>query len=437
MLLLEPNFYYKEILKIYKNSFLAEDIYQVIVGIDCDYFSSDNLEELKNFFEISKKEMPKHFPKFAGIFGVMGYEMVYEFENLGTAKKPLYEFPKLHYANAKNYLHYDKISKIYSFYGDGEIYEKLKNLKETKTEKKECFYETITNLNEEKEHFYNAVKEAKNYIKNGDIFQVVLGEILELKTNLNSLEFYEQLKINNPSPYMFHFPTKFGDVVGSSPELIMQIKDDEIFVAPIAGTRKRGVDANEDEVLKKELLSDEKELCEHRMLIDLARNDVSKYSLAGSVRVSKPMSVVFYESVIHIISEVYGKKDPKFSAFDTIQTVFPAGTLSGAPKIRAMQIINELETSSRGVYGGGLGFWHFNGDVQMAILIRSAMFVPNSDSILADSTDSNLSENLVYIGAGAGIVKDSIKENEYLEICNKRNSCVKVIDELCKKMDKI
>ncbi|NLK66871.1 MAG: anthranilate synthase component I family protein [Campylobacteraceae bacterium] len=436
MLLLEPNFYYKEILKTYKNSFLAEDIYQVIIGIDCDYFSSDSLGELELFFEQSKKEMPKHFPKFAGIFGVMSYEMVYEFENIGEPKPAPYKFPKLHYANAKNYLHYDKISKIYSFYGDAEIYERLKALKEVKAEKEDnLFYEVVTNLDEEKEHFLNIIKKAKEYIQNGEAFQIVLAETLEIKTNLNSLDFYEQLKINNPSPYMFHFPTEFGDVVGSSPELVMQIRDSEIFVAPIGGTRKRGKDANEDEALKKELLADEKELCEHRMLIDLARNDVSKYSLAGSVRVSRPFSVVFYESVMHIISEVYGKKDPKFSAFDTVKTIFPAGTLSGAPKIRVMQIINELERKSRGVYGGGLGFWHFNGDVQMAILIRSAMFVPNlangKDANSTESASSNLDENLVYIGAGAGIVYDSVSETEYLEICNKRNSCFKVIKELC------
>ncbi|MSN96839.1 anthranilate synthase component I family protein [Campylobacter sp. FMV-PI01] len=420
MLFLDPIFYYRSILQDFPNSYLAEDNYQTIIGIDCNYFSGENLNQVQVFFNNCKQSTPKNFPNFAGIFGVMGYEIVYKFERLASPKKALYDFPNLYYANAKNYLHYDKISKIYSFYGDDKIYKNLKELKFNEQEKKEnYFYKISTNLDNERKDFINSIKKAKEYIKSGDIFQVVLAKILEVKTNLNSLDFYERLKINNPSPYMFHFPTKFGDVVGSSPELVASIKDNEIFVAPIAGTRKRGIDANEDERLKNELLSDEKELSEHRMLIDLARNDVGKFSLPGLVRVENPLNVVFYERVMHIISEVYGKKDPKFSTFDTIKTIFPAGTLSGAPKIRAMQIINELETSSRGVYGGGLGFWHFNGDMQMAILIRSAIFC------------KNLKEFSVFIGAGAGIVYDSNEESEYNEILNKRDSCLKVIKELC------
>lgn len=284
-------------------------------------------------FEILKAKIDTNLPNFAGIFGVMSYECVYTFENLGEPKKELYKFPNFYFANAKNYLHYDKISKIYSFYGNNfEIYENLKDLKPKTQNKKEFFYKDITNSNREKSHFLKIVEKAKEYIKNGDIFQVVLSEILQIQTNLNSLDFYDRLKTNNPSPYMYHFPTKYGDVVGSSPELVMSIKDGEIFVAPIAGTRKRGIDANEDERLKTELLNDEKELAEHKMLIDLARNDISKFSQPFSIRVKNPLSIVFYESVMHIISEVYGKKLRGVSGFEVIKTVFPAGTLSGTPK---------------------------------------------------------------------------------------------------------
>lgn len=429
MLLEKPLFYYKNILKNYPNSYLAEDEKQVIIGIDCEYFESDEILNLANFFENAKHNALKNAPNFAGIFGVTAYESVYKFENLGIPKKSLYKFPNFYYANAKNYLHFDKFSKIYSFYGENfKIYENLKTSqnKDEKRQKNELFYEVLTNLDDEKKHFYEMVEKAKDYLKNGDIFQVVLGEILQISSNLDSFDFYEKLKANNPSPYMFHFPTKYGVVVGSSPELVMSIKNSEIFIAPIAGTRKRGVDANADAALKNELLSDEKELAEHKMLIDLARNDIAKFSHASSVRVAKPLEVVFYESVMHIISEVYGKKKEGISVFDTIKTIFPAGTLSGTPKIRAMQIINELEISQRGIYGGGIGFWHFNDDAQMAILIRSAIFVPN---------DTKTAK--ICIGAGAGIVYDSLKENEYLEIQNKRNSCFKVIRELCKEKSQI
>lgn len=412
MLLLEPLVYYEEILKIYKNSFLAEDDLQVIIGIDCSYISGENIDELRDKFNLYKTDK---IAPFAGFFGVTSYDIVKTMENIGKQKESYYKFPNFYYANAKSYIHYDKISKIYTFYGDCSLENKLLNVKE-KNKKKEYKFKILTDFNKEKDHFVNMVKKAKKYIENGDVFQVVLGEILRVKTNLSSLEFYKKLKLNNKSPYMFHFPTIYGDVVGSSPELVFEIKDDNIFVAPIAGTRKRGFDANEDNALKMELLSDEKELAEHKMLIDLARNDIGKYAKVGSVRVSKPMEIVFYESVMHIVSEVWAKKDKNSDNFDIFCSIFPAGTLSGSPKIRAMQIIDELELKERKIYGGAIGFWHFNEDVQMAILIRSAMF----------------SGGIAYIGAGAGIVYDSILDNEYKEICNKRNSCLKVIKELCK-----
>ena len=273
---------------------------------------------------------------------------------------------------------------------------------------------------------------------------------------------------------MFHFPTPYGCVAGSSPELIMEIKKDEIFVAPIAGTRSRGANAEADAALERELLSDEKELTEHRMLIDLARNDIGKFAAPASVRVQNAMRIVRYESVMHIVSEVYGTKPRGVSAFEVLSTIFPAGTLSGSPKIRAMQIINELERYERGIYGGGIGFWRFSGDVMQAILIRSAIFV-NRDvaqnlPARASKRDATLNlkacagggalkleskpsfsramrfevakfsaenfgceglNNLVFIGAGAGIVYDSSPKSEYAEICKKRKSPLKAIEELC------
>ena len=557
MLLEEPLFYYREILKTHPQSYLAEDDAQVIIGIDCDYFDGFKMsfEALRLKFDEVKgaKEGASEFKNasFAGLFGVLGYDIVRAFENIGAPKQALYDFPPFFYADAANYLHYDKISKIYDFYGkDAEIYESLRGLSpqasqqsaeaagtpqsaakadaaikggsksqgasEPEPKKKELKFKILTDLGAEESHFSAMVEAAKEKIKSGDVFQVVLGEILEVGTNLGSLEFYERLKKNNPSPYMFHFPTPYGCVAGSSPELIMEIKKDEIFVAPIAGTRSRGANAEADAALERELLSDEKELAEHRMLIDLARNDIGKFAAPASVRVQNAMRVVRYESVMHIVSEVYGSKPRGVSAFEVLGTIFPAGTLSGSPKIRAMQIINELERYERGIYGGGIGFWRFSGDVMQAILIRSAIFVNrdaqdscsdedfkrnsnlNLDAVCGEEKseatelcdfaaqkgggeaqnllaragghDATLNlearagcgalnleseprfsramqfeaakfnaenfgcerlSNLVFIGAGAGIVYDSSPKSEYAEICKKRKSPLKVIEELC------
>nr|WP_314118677.1 anthranilate synthase component I family protein [uncultured Campylobacter sp.] len=533
MLLEEPLFYYREILKTHPQSYLAEDDAQVIIGIDCDYFDGFKMsfEALKlKFDEVkSAKEGASEFKNasFAGLFGVLGYDIVRAFENIGAPKQALYDFPPFFYADAANYLHYDKISKIYDFYGkDAKIYESLRELSsqasqqssveegaapqsaartdtaiksEAKSQnapksapqKRELKFKILTDLGAEESHFSAMVEAAKEKIKSGDVFQVVLGEILKIGTNLGSLDFYERLKKNNPSPYMFHFPTPYGCVAGSSPELIMEIKKDEIFVAPIAGTRSRGANAEADAALERELLSDEKELAEHRMLIDLARNDIGKFAAPASVRVQNAMRVVRYESVMHIVSEVYGSKPRGISAFEVLSTIFPAGTLSGSPKIRAMQIINELERYERGIYGGGIGFWRFSGDVMQAILIRSAIFVNRggqdscSDENFKRNSRLNLSaacgeinseatglcgaaaqkgsgeaqnlesgpnfsramrfeaakfnaenfgceglSNLVFIGAGAGIVYDSSPKSEYAEICKKRKSPLKAIEEL-------
>ena len=418
LLLYDPTIYFKEILRQYPKSYLAEDETQAIIGIDCEYISGDDFGKLNDRIKNGQK-----ISNFAGLFGVLSYEAVYKFEKIGELKPALYEFPLYHYSDAKAYLHYDKQSKIYSFYGDSNYFNNLKDIKPLKSDKS-YFYTIKSDLNSQKADYLKMIETAKNYIKNGDIFQVVLSKTLELQSDFDPLEFYEILKSQNPSPYMFYYPSEFGTIVGSSPELVVEIKKGIIHTSPIAGTKKRGRDANEDEIIKNELLNDEKELSEHRMLIDLARNDIGKFALPSSVKVINPIHIKLYESVMHIVSDIYAELKDSSSAMDAIATIFPAGTLSGSPKIRAMQIINELEEHSRGIYGGGIGFWHFNGDMQMAILIRSAIFVPNSDS------------NRVFIGAGAGIVWDSIAQNEYEEICNKRKSCLKIFEQYATKGDK-
>ena len=426
--------YYSIIRDKFKNSYLAEDANQIIIGIDCDYIDSYeySYKTLELFYNNQKAIAP-----FAGLFGIFSYETIHFFEKIEKKEKSQFEFPQFVFANAKAYLHYSKISKMYTFYGDEEKYY---NFLETesfteKTAENEIFYKIETDLDKEKEHFYDIVEKAKEYIKMGDIFQVVLSEQLCLESNIDSLEFYKKLAKANPSPYMFHFPTKYGDVVGSSPEILAEILFNNIYIAPIAGTRPRGKDANEDAFLAQDLLNDPKECAEHRMLVDLARNDIGKFARQGSVIVKNMMHVKHYQHVMHIVSEVFGQKRNDVSLFDIVSSVFPAGTLSGAPKIRAMEIIGELEEYKRNIYGGGIGFLHFNGNMQLAIVIRSAFFANRNnaaDNISGKDTSEGNNVSKVFIQAGAGIVYDSVKEKEYEEITHKRASVLNIFKNNCK-----
>ena len=436
--------YYSVIREKFEKSYLAEDANQIIIGIDCDYVDSYeyNYKTLELFYNNQKSIAP-----FAGLFGVFSYETIHFFEKIEKKEKSQFEFPQFVFANAKAYLHYSKISKTYTFYGDKEKYYTFLE-KDTLPEKnfeEKLFYKIKTDLNKEKEHFYDMVEKAREYIKDGDIFQVVLSEQLCLKSNMDSLEFYRKLAEANPSPYMYHFPTKYGDVVGSSPEILAEILSNNIYIAPIAGTRPRGRDANEDSLLAQDLLNDPKECAEHRMLVDLARNDIGKFAEKGSVIVKNMMHVKHYQHVMHIVSEVFGQKRNDVSLFNIVSSVFPAGTLSGAPKIRAMEIIGELEEYKRNIYGGGIGFLHFNGNIQLAIVIRSAFFT-NKDHLSENFSREELPEensdffiksdvSNVFIQAGAGIVYDSIKEKEYEEITHKRASVLNIFKNNCKERD--
>ena len=436
--------YYSVIREKFEKSYLAEDANQIIIGIDCDYIDSYeyNYKTLELFYNNQKSIAP-----FAGLFGVFSYETIHFFEKIEKKEKSQFEFPQFIFANAKAYLHYSKISKTYTFYGDKEKYYTFLE-KDTLPEKnfeEKLFYKIETDLNKEKEHFYDMVEKAREYIKDGDSFQVVLSEQLCLESNMDSLEFYRKLAEANPSPYMYHFPTKYGDVVGSSPEILAEILSNNIYIAPIAGTRPRGRDANEDSLLAQDLLNDPKECAEHRMLVDLARNDIGKFAEKGSVIVKNMMHVKHYQHVMHIVSEVFGQKRNDVSLFNIISSVFPAGTLSGAPKIRAMEIIGELEEYKRNIYGGGIGFLHFNGNMQLAIVIRSAFFT-NKNHLSENFSKEELPEensdffrknqvSNIFIQAGAGIVYDSIKEKEYEEITHKRASVLNIFKNNCKERE--
>ena len=421
MLTKEPLYYYNRLRKRFPNSYLAEDNNQIIIGIDADYIDATDYSyaALEQYFQQQTPIAP-----FAGLFGVFAYETIHFFEHIPQKTDAQYFFPPFVFANAKAYLHYSKINKVYSCYGEEGVYfdflikddEVIDDLAQAPT------YHIHTDLQQESEHFGAIVEKAKEYIRSGDVFQVVLSEQLCLVTNLDSLTFYRLLSQANPSPYMFHFPTPYGDVVGSSPEILVDITGNQIHIAPIAGSRPRGKDANEDVRLEQELLSDPKECAEHRMLVDLARNDIGKFAEKGSVSVKNMMHVLRYQHIMHIVSDVYGNKRTDVSPFEVISIVFPAGTLSGAPKIRAMELIGELETHARNVYGGGIGFLHFNGNVQLAIVIRSAFF----------EAAHNSRQQRVFIQAGAGIVYDSVPEREYAEIQHKRASVLNIFTQHCK-----
>lgn len=251
--------------------------------------------------------------------------------------------------------------------------------------------------------FKQAVNKAREYIKAGDVMQVVLSQRMTVAYNAPPLDLYRSLRSLNPSPYMFYLNLDDHYVVGSSPEILVRLEDGEITVRPIAGTRPRGKDDAHDVALEQELLADPKEIAEHLMLIDLGRNDAGRVSKIGSVKVTDKMIVERYSHVMHIVSNVTGELKEGMSAMDVLRATFPAGTVSGAPKIRAMEIIDELEPVKRGVYSGAVGYLSWNGNMDTAIAIRTAV----------------IKDKKLYIQAGAGIVYDSVPENEWAETMNK------------------
>jgi len=259
--------------------------------------------------------------------------------------------------------------------------------------------------------FKDAVQKAREYIVEGDIMQVVLSQRLSIPFEAPSLDLYRALRSLNPSPYMFFMDLGDFQVAGSSPEILVRLEDDEVTVRPIAGTRRRGYTDAEDQALEEELLADPKELAEHLMLIDLGRNDAGRVSVTGSVKLTEKMIVERYSHVMHIVSNVTGRLIPGESAIDVLRATFPAGTVSGAPKIRAMEIINELEPVKRGVYAGAVGYLAWNGNMDTAIAIRTA--------VIKDGT--------LHIQAGAGIVYDSIPELEWKETMNKARAIFRAV----------
>ncbi len=260
--------------------------------------------------------------------------------------------------------------------------------------------------------FLAAVEKAKQYIIEGDIMQVVLSQRTSKPYSASPLALYRALRSLNPSPYMFYYHLGDFHIVGASPEILVRLEKDTVTVRPIAGTRPRGQNAEQDQVLAAELLTDPKERAEHIMLMDLGRNDIGRVAQTGTVKVTENMQIEHYSHVMHIVSNVEGKLKPDLNAIDVLRATFPAGTVSGAPKVRAMQIIDELEISKRGIYAGAVGYMGFNGDLDLAIAIRTGV----------------IKNGWLHIQAGAGIVADSIPQSEWIETQNKAKALLRAAE---------
>ncbi len=296
-----------------------------------------------------------------------------------------------------------------------EIAVKIKKPHEIKSNTK-IYDDFIVKSNVSKEEFMNNVKKAKEYIVNGDIFQIVLSQRFEIENPPNSFDVYRMLRATNPSPYLYYFKNKDYHIAGASPEMLVNVTDGIVTTKPIAGTIGRGQDEEEDKKFEQMLNLDPKERAEHTMLVDLGRNDVGRVSEFGTVEVTSFMQTEKYSKVMHLVSDVQGKLKEDKTAIDALMSVLPAGTLSGAPKVRAMEIIDEMENRKRCLYGGTVGYLAFDGNIDTCIAIRTVL----------------IKNDKAYIQAGAGIVADSIPEKEYVETQNKALAIINAIKEASK-----
>ena len=390
------------------------------------------LKYLNKLITDFKIKMPRQLPSMASMLvGYFSYDIIRYIEKIPNKCKDDLRIPDVRLSRPKNLIIYDNLKKkihyIENVYGDT----KIKNYKETYETiiKRFELYENFENIklpnrftfkanknliksNISKTRFKSLVKKAKTYIKKGDIFQVVLSQRFERKINKRPIEIYNYLRKSNPSPFMFYFNYEDFNVLGSSPEILVRLRKGEITIRPIAGTRPRGRNKREDKKNELDLLKDKKELAEHLMLLDLGRNDVGKVSKINTVKVTERFKVEKYSHVMHIVSNVIGKFNNQSSIFETLLSGFPAGTVSGAPKIRAMEIIDELEKNRRKLYAGGIGYFTPNNEFDTCIALRTAL----------------IKNNKFYVQAGAGIVADSKPEKEYLETINKAKALMKAVD---------
>lgn len=371
-----------------------------------EYTSDNPLLDIKTLIKNDFKEEGFR----GGLLGYVSYESIKYFENVPTHKSI---YPDFEFGLFLDCVVYDNIHKTCEY----------TTLNEDRSDLiKRIYQEEHTNgileyklIQEDftQDEYENAVDETKNLITDGEIFQAVISNSENLVLKGSKLPLYEHLRKINPSPYMYHIKLDQREIIGSSPEMLMRLEKGTVESYPIAGTRPRGKNKQEDEELEKSLLNDEKELAEHLMLVDLARNDIGKISKSNTVKLEEFYGIRKFSHVQHIVSHVTGKLNDNLDAIDAFMSLFPAGTLSGAPKIRAMEIINQKEKYARGPYGGAVGYFSLNGNADFAITIRTL------------TTNDNRAE----IQAGAGIVYDSIPQSEYEECRRKRQALFQALKE--------
>ena len=393
---------------------------------------SDPLNYINKLFKEYKIKISNQLPSMASMLvGYFSYDIIRYVEKIPNNCKDDLKIPDVRLSRPKNLIIYDNVKKKIFYIENVYADTKIRNYEEEyqSINKRFDLYEDFENIklpeqftfkpnknliksNTSKERFKSLVKKAKAYIEKGDIFQVVLSQRFERKINKTPIEIYNHLRKSNPSPFMFYFNYKDFNILGSSPEILVRLRNGEVTIRPIAGTRPRGKNSQEDKKYELDLLKDKKELAEHLMLLDLGRNDVGKISKINTVKVTEKFKVERYSHVMHIVSNVIGKFNNKFSLFETLLSGFPAGTVSGAPKIRAMEIIDELEKNKRKLYAGGIGYFTSNNEFDTCIALRTAL----------------IKDNKFYVQAGAGIVADSNPEKEYIETVNKAKALMTAVD---------
>jgi len=387
---------------------------------------------IEKIIEDFKFDTPKNLPKICSLIsGYFSYDSIRYIEKIPNNCSNDLNLPDVRLLRPRTLIIHDNLKKeifyIRNIFKDEKIYDYQKKFDEINSELFELLIQSsIKNThkkknqnsknikiksNTSKNRFLSMVKKAKEYIKLGDIFQVVLSQRFEAKLIKKPIDIYKKLRVTNPSPFMFFFNFNDFQIIGASPEILVRLRENKITVRPIAGTRPRGKTVKQDLFYEKDLLKDKKELSEHLMLLDLGRNDAGKVSKINSVKVTESFIIERYSHVMHIVSNVVGKYDKKFSKLKTLLAGFPAGTVSGAPKIRAMEIIDELERTKRKVYAGGIGYFSANGEFDTCIALRTAI----------------AKNKKFYVQAGAGIVADSKPLKEYEETVNKAKALINAL----------
>jgi anthranilate synthase component I len=443
-----------------KNSFIFESVEKrrirgryTILGANPDkiwelnknkiyLFTKENKELIKKKPYIFLKELienfnfsiPKNIPPLSSLLvGYFSYDIIRYIEKVPDKCLDDLKIPDVRILRPKTLIIYDnqlkKIFFIINCFSDEKItnYTKFynKQIKNINHLKEKMFISSpikeATNKiskkikvksNISKKTFKKIVVKAKEYIKRGDVFQVVLSQRFEAELTKSPLDIYKKLRVSNPSPFMFYFNFNDFQIIGSSPEILVRLRKNKVTIRPIAGTRPRGINSKEDAFYKNQLINDKKELSEHLMLLDLGRNDVGKVSKINTVKVTEKFKVEKYSHVMHIVSNVQGNFNNKFNLIDTMLAGFPAGTVTGAPKIKAMEIIDKLEKSKRKMYAGAIGYFSADKNFDTCIALRTAL----------------IKNNKFYIQSGAGIVADSNPEKEYLETVNKAKALIKSLE---------